>query len=272
MLKINSKRVFSTLILSGLVWMLFSCGAGDRTESSSESTALGPQQTIMVFAAASLSDVISEVIDSFELKYPVQVQTNLASSGTLARQTTQGGEPDLVLLASTKWADYLDSLGYIAEGSKISVARNELVLIAPRNSALEVSLIDSTLDFLSLLGKGRLSIGDPAHVPAGMYAQQALEYFGWYEGIKGRTLPARDARSALMMVEMEEAPLGIVYRTDAEKSTKIKILNAFPDNTHEPIVYVSGLCKDNPTSRAFLEYVKSHTTSSIWTKYGFKTN
>ena len=259
------------LFILSFVIYLSSCAPAQRKDGTqNEKTGSEEPQPLMIFAAASLTDVLSEIIDSFEVKHPVHIQTNMASSGTLARQIEQGGIPDLFISASKKWADYVDSLGHILPGTKRAIAGNELVLIAPLNSPLEVAAIDSTLDFISLLGSERLSVGDPAHVPAGKYARQSLEYFGWYSSLEQKTLPAKDVRSALMVVEMEEAPLGIVYRTDAQKSSKVKILNTFPEKSHQPVVYMGGICKDNTMAKTFFEYLNSENTGKIWTKYGFK--
>jgi molybdate transport system substrate-binding protein len=269
-MKKNLTKLLSLLSVFTLIFLALSCGTGSKKNVQNKSGDSEVQPPIMVFAAASLTDVLSEIIDSFEVKYQVKVQTNMASSGTLARQIEQGGTPDIFISASKKWADYIDSLGYILSGTKVAIAKNDLVLIAPLNSTLEVSVIDSSLNFVFLLGGERLSIGDPAHVPAGKYAQQSLQYFGWYDQLNGKTLPAKDVRSALMVVEMEEAPLGIVYRTDARKSVKVKILNAFPENSHKPIVYMGGVCKDNSTAKAFFDYLNSDATKVTWLKYGFK--
>ena len=148
-------------VLIGVVF-LFSCGTGAGSREKERM-----KQPLLVFAAASLTDVLSEIIDSFEVEYRIKVQINLASSGTLARQIEQGGVPGVYISASKKWADYVDSLGLILPGYKTEIARNELVLIAPLNSKLEVAAIDSSLDFITLMGSGRLSVGDPSHVPAG---------------------------------------------------------------------------------------------------------
>ncbi|WP_372776316.1 molybdate ABC transporter substrate-binding protein [Mangrovibacterium sp.] len=239
------------------------CTGGSKNASTEKST------EITIFAAASLTNVLGELIDSFEVIYPVKVITNMASSGTLARQIEQGGTPDLYISASTKWANYIDSLGFVLTPFTDEVALNDLVLIAPAESSLEPFPIDSTLNLKALLHDNRLSIGDPAHVPAGKYAKQALEYYGWYDQLSDVFLPAKDVRSALMVVELGESPLGIVYRTDAEESAKVKIVGTFPAKSHKPIVYVSCLLKDNDESKAFYDYIKSERSEAIWKKYGF---
>lgn len=244
----------------------FSCNTGkSKTDKNNET-----EQPIMIFAAASLTNVLTEIVDSFEVKYKVKIQTNLASSGTLARQIEQGGIPDIYLSASKKWADYVDSLGVIQKGYKTNIAKNNLVLIAPLNSELVVPAIDSSFNMLSVIGSERLSMGDPTHVPAGKYAKQSLTYYGWYNQLKDKLLPAKDVRSALMVVELGETPLGIVYRTDAQKSKRVKILNTFPECSHKPIVYVGGVCKNNKNAIAFFNYLNSDLTKAIWSKYGFE--
>ena len=253
------------LILTGTILMIVSCGNGSKSTDTDKK-----EQNIMVFAAASLTDVLSEIIDSFEVKYQVKIQTNMASSGTLARQIEQGGTPDVYISASKKWADYVDSIGGLLPGTKMQIVKNELALIAPQNSPVKVAEIDGSLDIISMLGNNRLSMGDPAHVPAGRYAKQALEYFGWWSQLENRILPGKDVRSALMVVEMGESPLGIVYRTDALKSKKVTILSTFPEQSHKPVVYVGGICKDNDAAKQFFAFLTGEETRGIWEKYGFK--
>ncbi len=223
--------------------------------------------TLTVFAAASLSDVLSEIADSFEQDYPTKVKFNRASSGTLARQIEQGATPDLYISASPKWMEYLSQKALIKEKSPTIIAKNELVLIAPSNSSLEITA-DSLFSLPTLLDSNRLSIGDPTHVPAGQYAKESLVYYNWFDSI--RLLPAKDVRSALMVVEMQEAPLGIVYRTDAQKSEKVKIVHLFSENSHQPIVYMAGICQDSLLSNHFLQYLNSAKMIPVWKKYGFK--
>ncbi len=265
----NVNQIFRDLAASILfATFLFSC----NTEKPKTVRTENPEtlQPIMVYSAASLTDVLSELIDSFESQHPVEIKTNMASSGTLARQIEQGGEPDVYISANKGWANYVDSLRGFFSGTKTVLAKNELVLIAPKNSPLQEADIDSTFNLVSALGKSRLSIGDPAHVPAGKYAGQSLQHYGWYDVLKGKALPAKDVRSALMVVEMEEAPLGIVFHTDAKKSNRIKILHTFPDTSHETIEYVGGVCKDNVFAKIFFEYLNADASEAIWTKHGFK--
>ncbi len=261
----NTTWFYRSVAVVIIIFNLIACNTPTKNTKAGSSS-----QSIMVYAAASLSDVLSEIADSFEIKYRVNVKTNMASSGTLARQIEQGGTPDVYVSASKEWAGYIDSLGYIVAGYKSKVAKNELVLVVPENSPLKVAGIDSSLNFVSLLGTGRLSMGDPVHVPAGAYAYQSLAYYGWVKRLDNRILPAMDVRSALRVVEMDEAPVGIVYRTDALKSDNVRILASFPEKSHQPIVYIAGVCTDKKAAEDFFAYLNSNETMAIWIKYGFK--
>ena len=268
-------RFFMLLVLAAL---MTACGNKKDSEApSSEPTSVksaeaepAKQKSILVFSAASLTDVVTEIASAFEASHGVRTKLNLASSGTLARQMEEGGAPEVFLSASKKWADYVEDRGLSKKEYRKEIAKNDLVLIAPKDSALKVSVIDSALDWTALLGDGRLSLGDPAHVPAGKYAKEALEHFKWFDGLKDKMLPAKDVRSALMVVEMGEAPVGIVYRTDADKSGKVRILGAFPESSHKPIVYVATACKTDVAALDFFNYLSSPETDAIWKKFGFR--
>jgi molybdate transport system substrate-binding protein len=263
------QQIAISIVHSSVIVMLISCGAGDNRENDKKNKTKS-EQTILVFAGASLTNVITEIADSFEIKHNIAVKLNFASSGTLARQMKQGVVPDIYISASKKWADYADSLGFFLPNHKKEIASNDLVLIAPLNSKYDLDKIDSSLNFNYLLGDKRISVGDPAHVPAGKYAKQSLEYYGYYKCLENKLLPAKDVRSALMVVELEESPLGIVYRTDALKSDKVKILSSFPDKSHESIVYIAGLCKSQTSAKDFFIWLNSDKTIQIWEKHGFR--
>ena len=261
---------YRSLVYLIILVQVAACNIGGERLAQDNSDNGKTNKTVLVYAAASLSDVLIELADSFEVKFQVDVMVNLASSGTLARQIEQGGKPDIYMSANQKWADYVDSLGIFVQNSKTAFAQNELVLITSNDSPLQKIKIDSALDFMSLLRNSRLSIGDPSHVPAGKYAKQSLEYFGWYNKLSGKLIPAKDVRSALMVVEMQEAPLGIVYKTDAQKSKKVKILNIFPEESHKPIKYIGGVCNNSQIAKDFFYYLNAEESNCIWEKYGFQ--
>lgn len=225
---------------------------------------------LTLYAAASLNDVIGELTSIYTRQYKVEIHCNYASSGTLARQLTQGAIPDVYLSANKKWVDYTDSLGLIIDNKKHALIANELVLIAPLSSRLTPDSINAFSTLSSLLGNGLLAMGDPAHVPSGIYGKESLTYYDQFALLKNRIVPAKDARAALMYVELKEAALGIVYYTDAIRSQKVKILATFKPESHEPIIYYKTLCRSNSTANHFFEWLSSEEALPIWQKFGFK--
>lgn len=223
------------------------------------------EMSITIFCAAGLVDVITELADSFSKTNSVNIKLNLASSGTLARQLKQGHEADIYISANIQWADYAYSLGLFSQ-QKI-LYRNKLVFICPLNREFE------NINFISTYPpefKGRLSMGDPDHVPAGQYAMEALLNLGWWKSFEGRILPAKDARSALMPVELSECELGIVYYTDALASKKVKIINALPENTHSPVIFTALLSESAARdANDFYQMLNSNNFENTWMKYGF---
>lgn len=239
--------------------------------SSCQSSKSKQSQQVSVFCAASLTDVVSEITSDFESETNTIVNLNLASSGTLARQIENGAQADVFISANKKWLDYLVQEGKADGESAKRIAGNEMVLIAPANSKLHSFKFSNTINLPDLF-EGRLSIGDPAHVPAGSYAMQILENLHCKNELESRFLPAKDARSALMVVELGEVDVGIVYKTDALKSDKVKILTEFPDSLHQPVGYYMALIKGSVNEHALelYNYIVSEKALRVWEKYGFK--
>lgn len=268
-MKLRENTYLFILVSFVLSIVIVSCTIKGQDNSAGESISLNTKKEIVVFAGASMTNALTEIADSFKIQTGITVKTNMASSGTLARQIEHGAVPDIYISANSKWAEYVDSLGYNATGIQKKVAKNKLQLIAPLSSTLPKQIINNTTDFTSLLKTGRLSIGDPAHVPAGRYAKQSLEHYKWYKKLSNKILPAKDVRSALMIVEMEEAPLGIVYQTDATLSKKVKVLATFPEESHPPINFVAIACKANRPSLDFFTFLNSNKAKEIWARHGF---
>lgn len=228
------------------------------------------QEPVTVFAATSLSITLSELLNKYSETDSTPLRTNFASSGTLARQIEQGATPHIYISANTHWGNYLDSLGFIDHSFSTNYIQNELVLITSTNNSIESIVVDSTFDFPHLIEKQKLSIGNPTHVPVGSYAKQALEYYNWYEDVQQNIVPAKDARTALMRVEMQEALYGIVYKTDALQSTKVKILATFPSQSHTPIQYFIGICKNTKHSKELYSYLFSKLALQLYSKQGYR--
>ncbi|WP_233380227.1 molybdate ABC transporter substrate-binding protein [Maribellus sp. CM-23] len=242
------------------VVLLASCGHKKTKE----------KRELVVFCASSLTDVVSDICAEFEKETGREVKLNLASSGTLARQIDHGAAPSLFISANKKWLDYLDDLGKTIPGTSKKVAANKMVLVAPVNSEIEPFVFTPDVKLPEVF-KGRISIGDPQHVPAGAYAVQIFEKLNCEKELESRFLPAKDVRSALMVVELGEVEAGVVYKTDALKSAKVKILTEFPDSLHKPVNYYMAVVKgsENENSLQLYNYIVSEKALPVWEKYGF---
>lgn len=225
--------------------------------------------TITVFVAASLTDALGDVGKAYEAKTGNDAVFSFAASSALARQIEASGGADIFLSADTDWMDYLDKKGLIAPGSRTNLLGNHLVLVAPADDKTALTIAPH-FDLLSALHGGRLAVADPASVPAGKYAKAALTALGVWDGVAGHLAQAENVRVALTYVAHGDAPLGIVYATDALADKGVRVVGTFPDNTHPAIVYPAALTKDaKPEARAFLDFLHSAQAQAIFAKDGF---
>lgn len=226
-----------------------------------------------VFAAASLTNALQDIAAQYKKEKQVDVVASYASSSTLARQIEQGAPADLFISADQQWMDYVIDKQQMVANTRYTLLGNELVLIAPKDSKIDKVDIDKKTDWKKLLEGGRLAVGDPDHVPAGIYAKESLENLGAWTTLAPEMARANNVRSAMAMVERAEAPLGIVYGSDAIASDKVKVVGVFPAASHKPVEYPMAIVKDheNPTVTAFYDYLKSPAAAVIFEKYGFTT-
>jgi molybdate transport system substrate-binding protein len=212
---------------------------------------------LVIFAAASTTDVIRRLID----QYPEPVDCSFASSSTLARQIEAGAPADIYLSANMRWMDELAGRGLIDPATRRDAAANRLVVIAPLDG-------DVALDARFT---GRLSLGDPEHVPAGIYAKQALERMSLWSSLEQRVVGAVDARAALRYVETGEAQLGIVYASDAKASSRVKIVRTIDASMHEPIRYpIAAVRGGDERALKLIEYLVGKEAASVWRAAGFE--
>jgi len=225
-----------------------------------------PAHAQIVFAAASLKNALDEISATSALKPTI----SYAASSALARQIESGAPAAVFVSADLDWMDYLDRRKLIQPGTRRNLLGNKLVLIAPAGSNVNAP-IRKGFDLAALLGSGRLSLGDPRHVPAGKYAKQALETLGVWDSVSGRLAPAENVRVALALVARGEAPLGIVYATDAASEPRVRVAGIFPDGSHVPIVYPAALISGarEPEAAAFLLLLSSPAAARIFQKHGF---
>lgn len=226
-------------------------------------------EKVIVFAAASTTNAMTDIAKLYEQEKGNPITLSFASSSTLAKQIENGAPADIFISANPKWMNYLEEKKKIVDAGRFDLLSNRIVLIAPLDSEITEQTIDSKLDLLKLLSNGRLAMGDPDHVPAGMYGQKAMENIGLWDKIKGNIARAKDVRAALVWVERGEAPLGQVYATDAAISSKVKIVGTFPENSHPEIVYPAALIRKSDPAQTFLDYLRTPAAASIFKKYGF---
>jgi molybdate transport system substrate-binding protein len=226
-------------------------------------------EDVKIYAAASLTDVITELAYIYKKKYPHSViKTSFSSSSNLAKQIEHGAPADLFISADQDWMNYLAQRNRLSAASRKNLLTNELVIVAPLSSKLVIQL-KPDFNFSDTI-KGKLCIGEPAHVPAGKYAQQALDYYGWWRTIQGQWVGAEDVRATLAFVARGECVLGIVYKTDAQLSKQIKVLAHFPIQSHSPIVYPGALTqKAGVEAQKFWQFLQSPEATTLFKYHGF---
>ncbi len=229
------------------------------------------QEPITVFAAASLQNALEDIARGYQHKTGQAVRFSFAASSALARQIEQGAPAALFASADEAWMDYLAQRKLIVQSTRRSLLGNRLVVVVPAASQARIELKPG-VDLAPLLGRdGRLVTGDPANVPVGRYAQEALTRLGAWPLAQARLVRAENVRVALALVERGEAAAGIVYETDAAQSTRVRVAGIFPADSHAPISYPFAIVArhDAPAARDFLEYLGGAEAREVWRKYGF---
>ena len=226
---------------------------------------------ILVFAAASTASAFDEVIRLYRAKGQETVTASFAASSTLAKQVANGAPAHLFVSANTDWMDYLSKRKAIDRQSRRRLLGNRLVLVAPAASRLTLAVTPG-FSLAGALGDGRLALGDPDHVPAGIYARKALQSLGVWKTVKDKLARAANVRAALVLVERGEAPLGIVYGTDAAVTKKVRIVGEFPATSHPPIRYEAALVsgRDGPEARRFFDYLTTPEAAKVFARHGFR--
>ena len=231
--------------------------------------AAADDQNMLVFAAASLADAMTAVADAYKSETGQEVSLVFAASSALARQIENGAPAAVFVSANPGWIDRLDEAGLLAAGSRIDLLGNRLALIAPRASTATAE-ITPDLDLPSLLGGGRLAIGDPDHVPAGLYGRAALESLGLWADAEPHLARTGDVRGALVLVARGEAPLGIVYATDATITDEVRLVGLFPADSHPAIVYPAAVTFGaDESAHDFLEFLTGTQAQAIFRARGF---
>jgi molybdate transport system substrate-binding protein len=229
------------------------------------------QDGMVIFAAASLKNALDEIAGAWtkETGKPAP-RISYAASSALAKQLEQGAPADLFISADTDWMDHVEKKDLIQKSTRFNLLGNKIVLIAPKDAATTVS-VKQGFDLGKALNGGKLAMANVDSVPAGKYGKAALEKLGAWDGVKRSIAQAENVRAALLLVARGEAPLGIVYSTDAAAEPKVKIVGEFPADSHPPIIYPAALTKapKSPDAKAFLDYLRSGKARPAFEKQGF---
>ena len=231
--------------------------------------AAAPAPALTVYAAASLVHALPDIGTLWVAAGHPKAVFVFEASSTLAKQIEQGAPAAIYISADEKWMDDLARRHGIVAATRRDLLGNSLVLVEPKATLKPVRLAPG-VSFDAIIGQaGRLAVGDPAHVPAGIYAEQALRKLGLWAGLQSRLAPAADVQSALRLVQLGEAPAGIVYATDVRASPTLGVAGTFPSDSHDPIVYPATVVTDSPEARAFLAFLSTQPAQDVFAHYGF---
>lgn len=225
---------------------------------------------VVIFAAASLKSALDEINTRRQQETGRKAVVSYAASSALARQIEQGAPADLFISADLDWMDYVQQRNLIKPETRTNLLGNKIVLIAPKNSTASVKIAPG-VDLAGLLGNSRLAMADVNAVPAGKYGKASLEALGLWASVQAKLAQSENVRAALLLVSRGEAPLGIVYQTDAVADPNVKIVDAFPENTYPPVVYPLALTASsrNADAAAFATHLKSPRAKELFENQGF---
>ena len=224
---------------------------------------------VVVFAAASLTNALQEIADSYAKESGRKIRLSFAASSQLAKQIENGAEVDIFLSADEDWMDYLERHALLKQGSRLDLLGNRLALVAPADSGIHLKIAPRFALRKALNGE-RLATGDPDSVPVGRYAKEALTNLGVWKDVADRLVRTENVRSALAFVARGEVPLAIVYDTDAKIDSKVRIVDLFPESSHTPIRYPVALTRTAlPDATGFAAFLRSPMAMAAFQRYGF---
>jgi molybdate transport system substrate-binding protein len=229
------------------------------------------QESITVFAAASLKNALDDTDAAFTKATGVKVVASYAASSALAKQIESGAPADVFISADLKWMDYVADKKLIKADTRVNLLGNKLVLIAPADSKLGNVKIEKGFDIAKLAGDGRIAVADVKAVPAGLYAKAALENLGAWAAAEPKLAQAENVRATLAFVARGETPIGIVYETDAKVEPKVKIVGLFPDGSYPPVTYpvAATAAATNKEAARYLNFLRGGAAKAVFEKYGF---
>jgi molybdate transport system substrate-binding protein len=224
----------------------------------------------IIFAAASMKNALDEIAAGWQNRTGKKAAISYAASSALAKQIEQGAPADIFISADLDWMDYLQERNLIKTDTRVNLLGNRIVLIAAKDKQMSVNIAPG-FNLAGLLGSGRLAIADITAVPAGKYGKAALEALGLWASVQDKIAQTENVRAALLLVSRGEAPLGIVYQTDAAADPNVRIVGTFPENTHPAIIYPVALTatSKNADAVSLFAYMKSPKAKPAFDKQGF---
>jgi molybdate transport system substrate-binding protein len=259
------------LVVTALVCApFFSMAQAQNAKPAGAPPAAVQDRTLTVFAAASMKNALDEANAAYTARTGTKVISSYAASSALAKQLEQGAPADIFISADTDWMDYSAGKKTISDPSRVNLLGNKIVLIAPKDSRVMNVMIGAGFDLAKLAGDGRIATGDVKAVPVGKYAKAALEKLGAWQAAEQKFAMAESVRAALALVSRGEAALGIVYETDARVEPGVKIVGAFPADSHPAIIYpVAATVNAKAGANGYLAFLRSGAAKAIFEKYGF---
>lgn len=228
------------------------------------------QDTVTVFAAASLKNALDDINAAWKAETGKEATISYAASSALAKQIEEGAPADVFVSADVPWMTYLSEKDLTQKDSEVQLLGNRIVLVAPAASTATLEIAPG-FDLAGALGDGHLAMANVDSVPAGKYGKEALGNLGAWDAVAGRVAQAENVRAALALVATGEAPFGIVYQTDAAAEPAVKIVGVFPQDSHAPIIYPAALTAEAKATDApaFLDYLKTDAARALFEKQGF---
>jgi molybdate transport system substrate-binding protein len=264
-----TRRVLGSLMLGLAIGAVIFARTvlGAEAATAAPDTAAAP----VVFAAASMKTALDAVAAAWKADTGKTVSIAYASSATLAKQIEQGAPADIFISADLKWMDYLEKAKLIGAGTRRNLFGNKLVLIEPSDADATLEIAKG-FDLAGAAGDGKIAVCMIDSCPGGIYAKEALESLGVFASVEPKLAQADNVRGALTLVSRGEAKFGIVYATDVRADPKVKLVGAFPDSSHSPIVYPVALiaASANPDAALFFAYLTSEAATKIFTEQGFE--
>jgi molybdate transport system substrate-binding protein len=262
-----NRRRFFAFVGATVASLLLTIGLPLLTSSTSTVVAQS-NGSLLVSTAASLKEAMEEIKTNYQQSKPgITINFNFGASGALLQQIQQGAPADIFISAGKKQVDTLEQSGKLVAGTRSILAKNRLVLIVPKSAVGITSFFNLTKDSVK-----KIAIGEPRSVPAGQYAEQVLKKLGIYDKVKVKFVYANNVRQVLAAVEAGNADAGLVYRTDAKISNKVKTVVAADEKYHSPIAYPMAVLKQSKNVAAateFVQYLSSEQAKAVLKKYGF---